>query len=207
MMRKFFVVGAAAFALGSAQPRAQTLPDLSGTWTVVEPAVGEPATMLRGGPITRLTITQDSRTVTLDGWTTGVWSITATKLASPTAGQRGVYSLDGSESVQSVRDALPPPPNADPLFLTRSVLIKSVARASWVDRQLVIVTHNTYTVTAPYRIAGAAELQKTVWEKFSLESGNRLVVDHVLIADPLPWATNVPVDPPVSSQVLYKKIS
>jgi hypothetical protein len=93
------------------------------------------------------------------------------------------------------------------MTLMRSILVKSVARASWRAGQLVIVTHNSQKLTAPSRVPAEIDWEQTIWEKLSLESDGRLVVDRVIIADPLPWGTTLQAIAPASTRTIYKKAS
>lgn len=198
MMRGLLALGAMAFTLTTAQPTAQTRPDFTGTWTAFEPAssVG-----------TSIAITQDATALRVDiplqRFTLSTGGMSVPSAGSPVSIVRHVYTLDGRDSLQSVPDPPPPPPGS----LGSGHLIKSVARASWMDGQLVIVTHNTHKLTRPGRTPPEADLEQTVWEKLSLDSDGHLVVDRVIIADPLPWATEIHQDPPMPWKAIYKKTS
>jgi hypothetical protein len=166
-----------------------------------------------GATSTSITITQDASALKMD---VPMYSITLSFPArdatpappsGPTSVRHLVYRLDGSESVQPVPDPSPAPSYVNPRSVMSGHLIKSVARASWMNGQLVIVTHTTERMTAPNQVPAEVDLQRTMWQKLSLNSDGRLVVDRVIIADPVPWATKLPAEPPASVRFIYKKTS
>ena len=181
-MRGVIAIAVVTLALGAVRAAAQTRPDLSGTWNLVEPA--ESPVCGRS-----FTITQDAATLRLESTTK--------------SGQAQVYNFDGSDTTRN----LPPATAPDPGRGWIAKMIQSVARAGWNGDRLVAVRHDTMKMWWPGNGPGEFNLQNTFRETMSLDAGSRLVVDNLAIMDPYPGGSPVRVDLPLpdSWNCIYTK--
>jgi hypothetical protein len=86
-----------------------------------------------------------------------------------------------------------------------ATLVASVARAAWNGDQLVIVVHSTMQVTWPSQWPAEIDQEITTREAVSLDANGHLVVDRIVIVDPLPFRTPKRLDLPMSWKRIYKK--
>ena len=196
MTRGFVIAGAVTLVLAEMQPNAQTPPDFSGTWVLDPTGAGA----CRGS----FTATQDAATLSLDS--AGV-SVSHQESASPpatTSARRVIYNFNGTDTREAFPPAPPRPPDAPPSEWIATA-VASVARAAWNGDQLIIVTHRTMRMTWPSKMPAEFDRQWTFREALSLDANGHLVIDRVVIIDPLPEATPARLEFPTSWKCTYKK--
>jgi hypothetical protein len=183
--------------------RAQSPPDLSGSWTLVQ----EPAAPTLGRAFAPgFTVTLGPSSITFD-LSTERFSASYSpsqggqRQAMGTTARRESYRLDGFETRHEIQ--LPPPRPG-----TTSIAIEeSVSVAAWMGNKLVIVTHN---VMANRRTdtAGVSEVSRSrqaVRRVFSLDANGALTVEMLIVADPAPTSFDRELPGPIKS--VYRKVS
>ena len=75
-----------------------------------------------------------------------------------------------------------------------------MARAPWRANELVIVTHGTVKLTWSDHVPGNVTLQQTARHRLSLDADGRLIVEQVIIADPVQFPTKATADPPATGE-------
>jgi beta-lactamase regulating signal transducer with metallopeptidase domain len=180
--------------------KAPSVPDFSGTWTLVDPSAS-------GAFGTSFTAIQDASTLTMDIGRISMRLVSGRPATTTgTSTVRFVYDLNGADRNEPVSPPTPPPPpTGDPAHFMTGRTVASVARAAWRANELVIVRHDTESVTWSDHVPADVTLQRTVWEGLSLDADGRLVVDQVIVADPSPWSTQVTAKPPATLRSIYKK--
>jgi hypothetical protein len=193
-------VVAGAGRVDRAQEPSAARPDFSGKWVL---ASNQPPGRDALGH--DFSITQDAASLTLDStWLRGRCSSTGGCSETPFP-VRTIYVLDAIEHPSQV---IADPPMATASALTsgvemRSTTEESISRATWMGRQLVIMTYSRIRITAPNRTPSVIVVRRTGRQALSMETDGTLVVDTLIVADPLPWAQDAPS--PTSVRSTYKK--
>jgi hypothetical protein len=181
----FLIVTMLAGSLGRQQSQGRA--DFSGSWVVADPweRVDPSSQGLALGPA--FTLTQDATTLSVEmagayfgldptspgghEWL-GVGSL-----------RRDTYNLEGESRVTYPQPSgsLTPGPPSRPLA--------SLSRATWQGNVLVVVTHTTMVEHFPARRPSDFTLEKTRRLVFHFDDKAQLVVESLIIEDPLPWSS------------------
>lgn len=199
MRRASIVVGVVVAALGLARLDAQGPPDFSGKWLLASSQ--PPGTQALGSDFS---ISQDATTLRVDS-TAYHMSISSNGTSSRTPFPiQTIYTFDGMEHPRHVLPDAPARSSSTPTSGMTSDLEESIYKAGWAGRQLVIMTYNKYKISAPGQTPSAYGMRQTVRQALSMEAGETLAVDNLIIADPSPvWHGEMPSPTPVRS--IYKK--
>lgn len=181
------LIGAIGLAgvLGPLHANAQTRPDFSGTWIIVETVKTVPGPGCNGS----LTVTQDTATLRV--------------ASTATSARPEVYNFDGTESRQTFAGtpaAAPPRPGG---WTVNTV--GSVTRAAWNGDRLVEVTHTASKMIWPGNGPGEFDLENTIRRTLSLDAMGRLVLEHLAILDPYPGGSTRRLDLPDSWTCIYAR--
>jgi hypothetical protein len=184
MPRCVLLAATVAIVLVSVRAQAQSRPDFSGKWTL---------TAKPGGLRTcaeSLTLLQDQSTLRIH--------------SGDDASRASVHGFDGAD----MRKTLAPPP-ARPAGLSPDAFeghqTRFVARAAWNGDQFVVVTHATMTMTWPNRLPGEFDRETTAKAVYSFSEAGQLVVEHIVLIDPLPGGSTRRLDLPDSWTCAYAK--
>jgi hypothetical protein len=199
MTRSFFVIGSIALIALRQPAQAPTRPDFSGSWTLTDPSG-------RGAFGPSFIATQDATTLSIE-MATAETSMTlggggATTVEGPPV--RRVFYFNGEDKIMTY----PRPVKIDAMDQTRmmwSYLATSSSRAGWSGDQLVIVTHNKNKVHFPHETPSDFDSEQTVQLAVALDADGKLVVNRMIIADPLPFSVTTRVDNPGVWKTTYKK--
>jgi hypothetical protein len=200
---------ASAWRVGSAQdqPAATSVSDLSGKWVL---ASGQP----RGSSLPPFgddfSIAQDAKKLTVD-------SLGFRPADSPNDSRtdaevgvmlpfsiRTIYVLDGIEHPSQVIANRPVIASIPQQVTVKAPSTEeSISKATWAGRQLVIMTYNKNKIRSPSTPPSGIVIRRTVRQALSMEANGTLVVETLIVADPLPSAHEAPSPTPVRST--YKK--
>src|SRR4051812_25061568 len=180
-MRGFIGAIGLAVVLVELHANAQTRPDFSGTWILVETTS---ATACNGS----LTVTQDAATL---------------RVALRASARPEVYNFDGTATQQTFA-ATPGVASPRPGSWTVNT-VRSVARAAWNGDRLVTVTHDESRMIWPGNGPGEFDLENTFRRTFSLDASDRLVLEHLVIFDPYPGGSTRRLELPDSWKCAYAK--
>jgi hypothetical protein len=178
--------------------RGQQRPDLSGEWVRIE----QPKGVSSLGPYaSALTVKQTAEAITLDVLT-AYFSFGSTgsrrEIAKPVT-----YTTDGTDHKVEI-DV--PTSNLATVSATRTVDDR-LYRAVYGREQLVIVTHETYTI----RVPGKEPLRnrRMIRDALRLEQDGRLTVERFYLSDPLPpgfyFGSSVEEPTPTPLRVVYQR--
>jgi hypothetical protein len=193
------IVGGAG-RVGGAQEQSAARPDLSGKWVF---ASSQPTGTHALGD--DFSIAQDATTLRIDS-TEFHLSLSTTRAPSVTPLLvRTIYVLDGIEHPSQVIFDPPQTTASAPTagLGTSSTTEESMSRATWTGRQLLIMTYNRIKITDPSRTPSVNVVRQTVRQALSMEANGTLVVEKLIVSDPLPWAHEQPSPTPVRS--IYNK--
>jgi hypothetical protein len=178
---------------------AQSQPDFSGKWIL---SASIPAGS--GALGQAVVITQDAATLTLDTAGISISGSVSGRYSETTFPVRMIFALDGAEHPSQViadRPLVSSKPVPSTAFTSRTE--ESISRASWAGRQLVIMTYNKLRTNRPNATPATTVTRQTVRRAFTLEADGSLVVESLIVADPLPFAPEQPSPTPVRS--VYRK--
>ena|SRR5579864_1605386 len=187
-------------SVGRAQEQPAARPDFSGKWVL---APNQPPGRDALGH--DFSIVQDATTLEVDSTGHRVSLSTSRGSSETPFPVRTIYVLDGIEHPSHVIDDPPMTTASAPTsgFVMSSGTEESISKATWAGRQLVIMTHERIKIIAPNRTPSVNELRRTVRQALSMEADGTLVVESLIVADPLPWAQEAPS--PTSVRSTYKK--
>jgi hypothetical protein len=198
------VGGVGRVGRAQAQP-AGNHPDFSGKWVFASsqpPAVQNgPDDVVVSGPPPfggdDFSIAQDATTLTVDslGYRPSDFKRGAQALPFSI---RTIYVLDGIEHPSQVI-ANRPLERSIPqdVAVKSSTTDESISKATWAGRELVIMTYSKNKTTS------GNVMRRTVRQALSMEANGTLVVDSLIVADPLPREHEPPSPTPVRS--IYNK--
>jgi hypothetical protein len=200
MRRICLIVGVAATAVIAARLDAQSPPDLSGKWVLASSQ--PPGTYALGR---EFSVAQDAATLRIDSTGISFSASTASGWSETPFRIQTIHVLDGIEHPAQVIADPPVAAVSAPTSGMRmsSTTEESLSKATWAGRQLVIMTYSRIRTTAPSRTPAVSVMRQTVRQSLSLETDGTLVVESLIVADPLPWALEAPSPAPVRST--YKK--
>jgi hypothetical protein len=188
--------------VGRAQEQSAARPDFSGKWVLASSQ--PPGRNALGGDFS---IAQDATTLRIDSTSFRV-SLSTTRAPSGTAFPvRRIYLLDGTEHPsQEIAD--PPQtttsaPTSGFRMSSTTEESESISKATWAGRQLVIMTYDRIKIIAPSLTPSVNLIRRTVRQALSMEANGTLVVESLIVADPLSPAHEQPSPTPVRST--YKK--
>jgi hypothetical protein len=188
---------------------AQGRPDLSGRWVVAADRGSTPESMAALG--STVTISQSANSITIEG--TVIWFRFGSRTADAQGGPREreitrpiAYTVDGVER------ELPQPLTAVPDRRARSASVTPTSRtylAAWTGPRLVIMTRDAVQLTRgnepPYLV------KRVIRRALSIDAEGSLIVDSLLVSDPIPEAFffGAPArqDSPVPIRTVYRKAS
>jgi hypothetical protein len=185
------VIVAGAWHVGRAQEPSAARPDFSGKWVF---ASSQPSGGLGNALGDKFSITQDAATLRIDTTAFRVSDSRTVSLFETRFPIRTIYSLDGIEHPSQVST------DASPTFRVEmmSIIEESISKATWAGRQLVIMTYSRMKTTVPSSVRRRTERQA-----LSIEPDGTLVVESLIVVDPLPGADEAPSPTPLRS--IYKK--
>lgn len=169
---------------------AQNPPDLSGTWTLTSTGTW-PASQ-------RFTITQTPTALTVDGLAyqvKGSFDGTRSSMTETSYPSRTTYTLDGLEHPRRVTADPPAGPTVASAGAMTTTVEDAVCKATWVGRQLVLMTYERVRVNTPSRTPSVTVIRRTVRESLSLDETGSLVWETLVLADPFPGQTQDATSP------------
>jgi hypothetical protein len=189
------VIVAGAWHVGRAQEPSAARPDFSGKWVF---ASSQPSGGLGNALGDKFSITQDAATLRIDTTAFRVSDSRTVSLFETRFPIRTIYSLDGIEHPSQVST------DASPTFRVEmmSIIEESISKATWAGRQLVIMTYSRMKTTVPSRTPSNVR-RRTERQALSTEADGTLVVESLIVVDPLPGADEAPSPTPLRS--IYKK--
>ena len=190
-MGKLAILAVVGLVVAHAPVTAQGRPSFAGLWTLVAERT-TPAGAMPLGPKVRIEQTSSALTIVTPVMrmtlrTDGRSSVAAAEFRSM------VYELDGAQHARPVPDAVPGNP----------VQTESVSyRATWTEDQLVIMTRDAlrFAVDALPPMV----MERVIRQALSLDATGNLVMDSLIVADPLPRGPRQ--DAPIPVRAVYRRL-
>jgi hypothetical protein len=174
-----------ACALGIVRAQSPRVPDLTGGWALENGVTNGPY-----GP--SFSAVQDASSLAIEYGTVTMRLETgqgrSSSTMSPGQPMKMRFSLDGLDTAKGPDPAAIPDqsvaPPAPGMMTVR--MVSTVSRAAWMGDQLVIVTRNISHLHRPLPAVTEVDMNQTVRHIFTLEASDRLKIDRLIAADPLP---------------------
>ncbi len=190
-MRKLALLAVVGLVVGHQSVAAQGRPSFAGLWTLVAERT-TPADAMPLGPQVRIEQTAAALTIV-----TPVMRLNLRegRSSSVTPGEfrSTVYELDGVQHARPVPDAVP----------GSNVQTERVSyRATWTEDQLVIMTRDALRVTG--NAQPPVVMERVIRQALSLDANGNLVIDSLIVPDPLPSGARQ--DSPIPVRAVYRRL-
>ena len=188
--RKLTILVVVGIVVAHVPVTGQGRPSFAGVWTLIAERT-IPADAIPLGPQVRIEQTPAALTIAAPvmhvDFGPGRSSVTPRDFRSM------VYELDGVQHARSLPDAVP-----GSRVQTESVTY----RATWTEDQLVIMTRDALRFTRDTR--PPVVIERVIRQALSLDATGNLVMDSLIVPDPLPDGTRQ--DPPIPMRAIYRKL-
>jgi hypothetical protein len=211
MTRALTVTVAIACVLLGVRPTAQARPDLTGKWMLTDAldlgVFGQSFTATQSATVLTIESTNTSATkpeaapAPASTPRTLAWTVSSSVAHLP----RWTYSMTAEEKSEThPRPAwVDDPDQARKLW---SYMESSTERAVWRGDLLLVVSHAYYRTHWPDHTPAEFPTETTVQLSISVDGANRLTVERVVIADPLPGNQNLRFDIPSVRRSVYTRV-
>ena len=170
--------------------QAQARPDFSGKWTLASKSVRGPGDPRFRSCTSALLLVQDQATLSVQ--------------SGDDASRASIHRFDGSDKVV----AYPPVParrEGTSPTAWEGHATRFVSRAAWNGDQFVIATHSTMKMTWPSQMPGEFDRETATKAVYAYNEAGQLVIEHLVLTDPMPGGLPKRIDLPDSWTCTYVK--